>query len=76
MPTPSLSVGAPSAPPCPAVFLRLPQVLARVPFSRSTLWRRVSDGSFPRPLKLSARVTVWRSQDIEEWMQEQARGRW
>lgn len=54
------------------VFLRLPQVLARVGISRSTLWRWVAEGSFPRPLKLSARVTVWRSQDIDAWMQ--ARG--
>jgi prophage regulatory protein len=53
------------------VFLRLPQVLARVPISRSTLWRRVSEGTFPRPLKLSRRVTVWRLEDIESWMQEQ-----
>ncbi|WP_425512818.1 helix-turn-helix transcriptional regulator [Xanthomonas arboricola] len=53
------------------VFLRLPQVLARVPISRSTLWRRVNDGTFPRPLKLSARVTVWRSEEIDGWMHEQ-----
>lgn len=53
------------------VFLRLPQVLARVAISRSTLWRRVNDGSFPRPLKLSARVTVWRSEDIDDWMSQQ-----
>ena len=53
------------------IFLRLPQVLVRVPISRSTLWRRVNDGTFPPPSKLSARVTVWRSQDIEGWMQEQ-----
>jgi prophage regulatory protein len=73
MPTSSLN----SAPVNPAravpvnVFLRLPQVLARVAISRSTLWRRVRAGSFPRPLKLSARVTVWRSEDIDGWMQEQ-----
>jgi len=53
------------------VFLRLPQVLARVPISRSTLWRRVNDGTFPRPLKLSDRVTVWRSEDIDDWMRQQ-----
>lgn len=53
------------------VFLRLPHVLARVSISRSTLWRRVNDGTFPRPLKLSERVTVWRSEDIEAWMKQQ-----
>ncbi len=73
MPTP-ISTSAPPPPlrALPAnVFLRLPQVLARVPISRSTLWRRVNDGTFPRPLKLSARVTVWRSEEIDGWMHEQ-----
>lgn len=55
----------------PEFFLRLPQVLARVGFSRSTLWRRVRDGSFPSPIKLSARVTVWRQRDIDDWMRMQ-----
>lgn len=73
MPTPNLN----SAPANPAravpvnMFLRLPQVLARVAISRSTLWRRVGDGTFPCPLKLSRRVTVWRSEDIDDWMGEQ-----
>jgi len=62
---------APERIPPDQVFLRLPQVLARVPISRSTLWRRVNDGSFPRPLKLSARVTVWRSEEIDGWMRKQ-----
>lgn len=75
--TPPASFAAPRGDAMPSplapvpVFLRLPQVLARVPISRSTLWRRVQAGSFPRPLKLSARVTVWRSQDIDGWMREQ-----
>jgi len=74
MPTSSLppSAGvAPAASPQGDVFLRVRQVLARVPISRSTLWRRVHEGSFPRPLKLSARVTVWRSGDVDQWMSNQ-----
>lgn len=40
-----------------------------VPISPATLWRRVRDGSFPAPVKLSARVTAWRAEDIRRWMQ-------
>ncbi|MCD9026756.1 AlpA family phage regulatory protein [Luteimonas sp. BDR2-5] len=66
------STGGDALPPsAPEAFLRLPQVLARVPISRSTLWRRVQERTFPQPLKLSARVTVWRSRDIDGWMREQ-----
>ncbi|THF64967.1 AlpA family phage regulatory protein [Pseudothauera nasutitermitis] len=54
-------------------FLRQPQVLALVPISKSTLWRRIQARTFPAPLKLSARVTVWRTEDIRRWITEQGR---
>lgn len=49
-------------------FLRQAQVLAFVPISKSTLWRRVQAGTFPQPVKLSERVTVWRAEDIRHWI--------
>ncbi|MEP6875327.1 MAG: AlpA family phage regulatory protein [Burkholderiales bacterium] len=49
-------------------FLRQPQVLAFVPFSKSTLWRRIQARTFPQPVKLSARITVWRAEDIRGWI--------
>lgn len=52
-------------------FLRQPQVLCFVPFSKSTLWRRIQAKTFPHPIKLSARMTVWRAEDIHRWIVEQ-----
>ena len=52
-------------------FLRQVQVLAFVPISKSTLWRRVQSRTFPQPVKLSARVTVWRAEDVRLVMLEQ-----
>jgi predicted DNA-binding transcriptional regulator AlpA len=52
-------------------FLRQPQVLALVPFSKSTLWRRIQARTFPAPIKLSPRVTVWRAEDIRHWISQQ-----
>lgn len=49
-------------------FLRQAQVLNFVPISKSTLWRRVLAGTFPTPVKLSARVTAWRAEDIRSWI--------
>lgn len=40
-----------------------------VPFSASTLWRKVNAGTFPAPVKLSTRVTAWRIKDVRMWMQ-------
>jgi predicted DNA-binding transcriptional regulator AlpA len=55
-------------------FLRQPQVLVFVPISRSTLWRRIQAGTFPVPVKLSARVTAWRAEDVRRWIVEQGAG--
>lgn len=52
-------------------FLRQTQVLQFVPISKSTLWRRVEAKTFPLPVKLSPRVTVWRAEDIRRWIVEQ-----
>jgi len=54
-----------------AGFLRQPQVLNFVPFSKATLWRRVMQGTFPAPLKLSPGITVWRAEDVRRWINEQ-----
>lgn len=51
-------------------FLRQSQLIPSViPFSPATLWRKVKDGTFPTPVKLSERITAWRVQDIRDWMQ-------
>ena len=45
-------------------FLRLPQVLAIIPISKSAWWQGCKDGRYPQPIKLGPRTTVWRSTDI------------
>lgn len=45
-------------------FLRLPQVLAIIPISKSAWWQGCKDGRYPKPIKLGPRTTVWRSADI------------
>jgi len=45
-------------------FLRLPQVLAVFPVSKSTWWAGVRTGRYPAAVKLSARTTAWRAEDI------------
>jgi predicted DNA-binding transcriptional regulator AlpA len=45
-------------------LLRLPQVLALVPVSRSTWWAGCKTGRFPKPVKLGPRTTAWKASDI------------
>lgn len=45
-------------------FLRLRQVLKLFPVSKSTWWAGVKTGKFPKPIKLTARTTAWKVEDI------------
>ncbi|MFM7000543.1 MAG: helix-turn-helix transcriptional regulator [Limnohabitans sp.] len=45
---------------------------APLPFSAPTLWRKVKAGTFPKPIKLSERVTGWKVGDVRAWMAAQA----
>lgn len=49
-------------------ILRLPAVLNRTGLSRSTLYRKVNEGKFPRQIPISTRCTGWRESHINEWM--------
>lgn len=41
---------------------------AIVPFSHATLWRKVKSGEFPRPVKLSTRITAWEVKAVRAWL--------
>jgi prophage regulatory protein len=45
-------------------FVRLPQVLGVYPVCKSTWWQGIKDGRYPKPVKLAARVSAWRVEDI------------
>lgn len=51
-------------------FIRLPQVLAVIPISRSQWLKGVKEGKYPKPVKLGARITAWRVGDIKQLIEE------
>lgn len=67
-------------------FLRLPEVQRRVPFSRSTIYRKIAAGEFPRPYDLGAddpsqkrpagrTVAAWLESEVEDWMRARVAAR-
>lgn len=52
-------------------ILRLPAVKTRTGLSRSTIYLRVSQGTFPKPVSLGARAVGWVEAEIQEWLQRQ-----
>ena len=59
-------------------FLRLPSIIGNpkanppvppiIPVGKSCWWAGVRSGRFPRPVKLSRRVTAWRVEDIRAFI--------
>ena len=49
-------------------ILRLHQVKARTGLSRSSIYHRISEGSFPKPINLGGRAVGWLEADIEAWI--------
>jgi predicted DNA-binding transcriptional regulator AlpA len=45
-------------------FIRLPQVLALIPISRSSWWEGIRQGKYPKGIKLGTKTTVWRAEEI------------
>lgn len=55
----------------PQGMSRAKDVLKFVPVCRSTLWNMVKDGKFPKPIKLSGKITAWRNADVLAWLEAQ-----
>jgi len=51
-------------------ILRLPTVKARTGLSRSTIYLRISEGRFPKPISLGGRAVGWVESEINEWLDE------
>jgi prophage regulatory protein len=51
-------------------ILRLPAVKTRTGLSRSTIYLRVSQGTFPRPVHLGGRAVGWVEEEIQSWLAE------
>ena len=50
-------------------FIRQSELIPDIlPFSSATLWRKVSKGEFPKPIKLSKNITAWPRKVIAEYL--------
>lgn len=53
-----------------ATLLRTKDVMARTGFSRSHLHRLIVAGQFPKPRRLSHKVTVWSPAEVDAWVRD------
>ena len=50
---------------------RLPFVKEATGLSKSTIYARIAEGTFPKQISLGPRLVVWVESDIQKWIAEQ-----
>lgn len=51
-------------------ILRLPAVRASTGLSRSSIYARVAERTFPQPVSLGGRAVGWLQSEVQEWLQQ------
>ena len=54
-------------------FIRLREVLHRTGLGRSTIYRWMDEGRFPKSVRLGGRSVAWIEHEIDEWLQDRCR---
>lgn len=54
----------------PDRILRIRTVLARTGLSRSTLYRKMQAGVFPRQIRIAERCMGWRESAVNGWLED------
>ena len=52
-------------------ILRLPALKARTGLSRSTIYLRISQRRFPKPISLGGRAVGWLETEVNDWLNQQ-----
>ena len=52
----------------PDRIIRLKTVLFRTGLSRSTIYRKITEGTFPPQIRISIHGAGWRESDINHWI--------
>ena len=55
--------------------IRLKEVQVRTGLGRSTLYKLLSEGSFPQSITLGARAVGWLSSEVDGWIQSKVEER-
>ena len=50
------------------LYIRHRELMTWLPFSSATLWRKVGNGTFVKPVKLSQKITAWNRAEVKAWL--------
>ena len=50
-------------------YVRMADLIKFIPVSKSSIWRMSKAGKFPKGVKLSEKVTAWKAQEVQAWLE-------
>lgn len=50
-------------------LIRLPEVLKRTGFGKAWIYRLISEGRFPAPVRIGVRAVAFVESEVDEWIQ-------
>lgn len=54
----------------PKSFIRLPEAMTRTGYSRSGIYKLISQGRFPKPVKIGTRAIAFIESEVDEWINQ------
>jgi prophage regulatory protein len=50
-------------------LLRISEVVDKTTLAKSTIWDKIAKDNFPKPIKISPAIIVWKESDIDAWIE-------
>ncbi len=55
--------------PAPDRIIRMKTIVFRTGLSRSTIYRKIAEGTFPAQIRISVHGAGWKESDIDRWVE-------
>jgi prophage regulatory protein len=49
-------------------LIRLPETLTKTGLTRTRLYAAIDAGTFPKPVKITARAVAWPTDEVDAWI--------
>lgn len=56
-------------------FIRLDELISKTGLGRSTIYRMMDNGEFPKPISLTSNKVAWLQSEVNNWMQSKVEQR-
>lgn len=55
-------------------LIRIKKVSEKTGCAKSTIWWMIANNQFPKQIKISPRISVWKESEVDAWIEEKCKG--